>query len=343
VRTSRLGSQGPEITRVGLGSWALGGTWKFGWGPADDEESVAAIRHAVERGVNWIDTAPVYGYGHSEEVVGRAIAPFVAGEDVLVFTKCGRSWYDRPPDVVENDLRPEAIRFECEQSLRRLGVERIDLYQFHWPDHATGTPVEESWATMAELQDEGKVRWLGACNFDVELLERCEPIRHVDSLQPPLSLLARGARASLVPWARAHGIGVIAYSPLASGMLSGSFDQARAERLHETDWRRGSPLFQEPQLSRNLELVERLRSIAERLGTEVTPLAVAWVLAVPGVTGAIVGARQPHHVDGWLPAAELELSEEVLAEIEDAVRATGAGSDEPPTLPPHMRAAAATP
>ena len=339
MRTSRLGSQGPEITRVGFGSWAVGGPWKFGWGPVDDDESVAAIRHAVESGVNWIDTAAVYGYGHSEEVVGRAIQPFAQGEDVLVFTKCGRSWYGRPPDVVENDLRPDSIRFECEQSLRRLGVERIDLYQFHWPDHATGTPVEESWATMAALQDEGKVRWLGVCNFDVELLERCEAIRHVDSLQPPLSLLARGARTSLVPWARDHGIGVITYSPLVSGLLSGTFDRARVERLHDTDWRKTSPLFQEPQLERNLELVERLRAIAVRLGTEVAPLAVAWVLAVPGVTGVIVGARQPHHVDGWLPAADLRLSDEVLAEIEEAVRETGAGSDEPPLLPPHLRPA----
>jgi aryl-alcohol dehydrogenase-like predicted oxidoreductase len=195
---------------------------------------------------------------------------------------------------------------------------------------------------MAALQDEGKVRWLGLCNFDVDLLERCEPIRHVDSLQPPLSLLARGARISVVPWARDHGVGVITYSPLVSGLLGGMFDRDRVARLHDTDWRKGSPLFQEPQLSRNLELVERLRPIAERLGTEVAPLAIAWVLAVPGVTAAIVGARLPEHVDGWLPAADLELGDDVLAEIEAALQETGAGSDEPPLLPPHLRPAATT-
>jgi aryl-alcohol dehydrogenase-like predicted oxidoreductase len=303
----------------------------------DDAESIAAVRRAVERGVNRIDTAAVYGYGHSEEVVGRAIEPFAQGEDVYVFTKCGRSWYGRPRDVIENDLRPESIRFECEQSLRRLRVERIDLYQFHWPDHVTGTAVEESWATMAALVDEGKVRWIGVCNFDVELLGRCEAIRHVDSLQPPLSLLARGARTALVPWAREHGVGVISYSPLASGLLGGTFDAARMARLDDTDWRRASPLFQDPAVSRSLELVERLRPIAERLGTEVAPLAIAWVLAVPGVTGAIVGARLPQHVDGWLPAADLELSADVVAEIEAAVRETGAGSEEPPLPPPALR------
>jgi aryl-alcohol dehydrogenase-like predicted oxidoreductase len=342
LRTRRLGTKGPELSTVGFGSWAVGGEWRFGWGPVDDRDSVAAIRHAVERGVNWVDTAAIYGYGHSEEVVGRAIAPLRPGEDVYVFTKCGRSWYGLPPDEIVNDLRPESIRFECEQSLRRLGVERIDLYQFHWPDLVTGTAVEESWGTMAELVDEGKVRWVGVCNFDVELLERIRAVRRVDSLQPPLSLLTRGARTELIPYAREHGIGVITYSPLVSGLLSGSFSRDRVATLAPTDWRAGSPLFRDPSLGQSLELVERLRAIAERLGTEVAALAIAWVLAVPGVTGAIVGARLPRHVDGWLPAAEVELGDDTLAEIDAALAETGAGSDDPPLLPPHMRPVAAT-
>ncbi|HEU0335856.1 MAG TPA: aldo/keto reductase [Gaiellaceae bacterium] len=339
----RLGSEGPEVTTVGFGSWAVGGPWKFGWGPTDDDESVAAIRHAVERGVNWVDTAAVYGLGHSEEVVGRALEPYRVGEDVLVFTKCGRSWYGRPEGVIENDLRPESIRFELEQSLTRLGVERIDLYQVHWPDWTTGTALEESWGTLAELADEGKARWLGVSNFDVEQLERCEAIRHVDSLQPPLSLLARGALRTVIPWAREHGTGVIVYSPMASGLLTGAFDRGRIDRLDPDDWRRQSPVFNEPLLSANLELVERLRPLAERLGATLPALAVAWVLAQPGVTGAIVGARLPRHVDGWLPGGELALDATTLAEIEAAIEATGAGSDEPPSPPPHMRAAAGAP
>ena len=275
-------------------------------------------------------------------MVGRAVAPLAAGDDVYVFTKCGRSWYGRDDGEIVNDLRPESIRFECEQSLRRLGLERIDLYQFHWPDLVTGTQVEESWGTMGELVDEGKVRWLGVCNFDVELLERIRAVRRVDSLQPPLSLLSRGARNELIPYAREHGIGVITYSPLVSGLLSGSFDRARVETLEPTDWRAGSPLFRDPALGQSLALVERLRALAERLGTEVAPLAIAWVLAVPGVTGAIVGGRLPEHVDGWIAAGALELGEPELVEIASALAETGAGSDDPPILPPHMRPAVTT-
>jgi aryl-alcohol dehydrogenase-like predicted oxidoreductase len=338
VRTRALGTSGPELTTVGFGSWAVGGPWKFGWGPVDDDESVAAIRHAIERGVNWIDTAAVYGLGHSEEVVGRAVEPFRVGEDVFVFTKCGRRW-PQSPDTIENDLRPSSIREECEDSLRRLGVERIDLFQFHWPDWTTGTALEESWATMGELVEEGKVRWAGVCNFDVEQLARCEAVRHVDSVQPPLSLLARGARSTVAPWAAEHGTGVIVYSPMGSGMLTGAFDAERIARLDPADWRRQSPVFSEPMLSRNLALVERLRPLAERLGTTLPALAVAWTLAQPGVTAAIVGARLPRHVDGWLPGADLELSEADLREIDDAIADTAAGSDEPPSPPPHMRLA----
>ena len=330
MRTRRLGSDGPEITTVGFGSWATGGPWKFGWGPQDDDDSIAAIRRAVEGGVNWVDTAAVYGLGHSEEVVGRALEPYAVGEDVYVFTKCGRSWYGRPEGEVGNDLRPESIRFECEQSLERLGVERIDLFQFHWPDSETGTPVEESWQTMVELVEEGKVRWLGVSNFDVELLERIEAIRHVDSLQPPLNLLMRSARQELIPWAREHGTGVLCYSPMASGMLTGKFDRERVENLADDDWRKGehpqAAEFREPSLTRNLELVERLRAVAERLDADVPSVAIGWTLAIAGVTGAIVGARSPEQVEGWLPAAGLELSEDDMAEIERAIEETGAGA-----------------
>ena len=342
MRTRRLGERGPELTTVGFGAWAIGGPWKFGWGPVDDDESVAAVRHAVERGVNWVDTAAVYGLGHSEEVVGRALEPYRTGEDVYVFTKCGRSWYGRPDGVIENDLRPESIRHECEQSLRRLGVERIDLYQVHWPDWTTGTPFEESWATMSALVDEGKARWIGLANVDVDQLNRCEAIAHVDSVQPPLSLLARGARTTVIPWAREHGTGVIVYSPMASGMLTGAFDRERIERFDPDDWRRQSPVFREPLLSTNLELVGRLRPIAERLGASVPALAVAWTLAQPGVTAAIVGARLPRHVDGWLPASELELDDDVLRELDEALAAAGAGTDEPHVPPPHMVSQAAS-
>ena len=341
MKTRQLGSGGPQLSTVGFGTWAIGGPWRFGWGEVDDDESVAAIRHAIERGVNWIDAAAVYGLGHAEEVVGEAVKPFRAGEDVYLFTKCGRVWDGLPEGEVGNDLRPDSIRRECEASLRRLGVERIDLYQFHWPDWTTGTPIEESWGVMAELVDEGKVRWIGVCNHDVEQLERCEAVCHVDSLQPELSLLARGARSELLPWADGHGTGVIAYSPMASGMLTGAFDHDRIERLDPGDWRRGSPVFQEPALSTNLALVDGLRSLAERLGMTVPSLAVGWVLAQQGVTGAIVGARRPAHVDGWLAAGEGDQDEGVLRQIDELIAETGAGTDERPSPPPHMREAAA--
>ena len=325
MRTRRLGSQGPEITTVGFGAWAIGGPGRFGWGRVDDDESVSAIRHAVDSGINWIDTAAVYGLGHSEEVVARAIEPYSPGQDLFIFTKCGQNWYDSDTNEAQLDLRPESIRFECEQSLKRLGVDRIDLYQFHWPDRRTGTQVEDSWGTMVELIDEGKVRWGGVSNFDVGLLERCEAIRHVDSLQPPLSLLNRATRNDVIPWCNDHGTGVIVYSPMASGLLTGKFDANRVRSLDDDDWRKNAAPFQEPNLSRNLALVDRLEEIATRLDTTLPALVVAWTLAVPGVTAAIVGARRPDQVDGWLPAADVELDPDVMNEIESAVEETGAG------------------
>jgi aryl-alcohol dehydrogenase-like predicted oxidoreductase len=335
MATRRLGADGPELTTCGLGTWAFGGVYEFGWGPQEDADSIAAVRHAVGQGVNWIDTAPGYGFGRGEEVVGRALEPFRIGEEVYVFTKCGRVWDER--GRFSTDLRPASIRRECEDSLRRLAVERIDLYQFHWPDTVTGTPVEESWATMAELAAEGKVRWLGVCNFPRDLLERVEQVRHVDSVQPPLNMIERRAAEQLLPWAREHGSGVIAYSPMASGLLSGSF-RARLDDLAADDWRRTGTAppawkFKEPHLSRALELVERLRPVADRLGVSVGVVAIAWVVAQPGVTGAIVGARRPAQVDGWLPAMRLELDEGTAAEL-DATIAEAVPEPGPPDEPP---------
>jgi aryl-alcohol dehydrogenase-like predicted oxidoreductase len=321
----RLGRDGPEISVVGVGAWAIGGPGRFGWGPQDDDESIAALHKAFDSGVNWVDTAAVYGLGHSEEIVGQVVREH--GGEVLVFTKCGRPWYGREGNEPTYDLKPETIRFELEQSLKRLGTDHVDLYQFHWPDTETGTPVEDSWATMADLVDEGKVRWAGVSNFDVELLERCQRVRQVDSLQPPFSLLNRSAAAEVIPWCAANGTGVICYSPLQSGLLTGSFDADRARDLPEGDWRRTSDDFRPPKLEANLELARRLEPVAERHGVPVAAVAVAWVLATGGVTGAIVGARRPSQVDGWLPAGDLRLDGADLAELEAAVRDTGAGRD----------------
>jgi aryl-alcohol dehydrogenase-like predicted oxidoreductase len=302
---------------IGLGSWTFGGAGGFGLGPTDDALSIAAIRHAVESGINWIDTAAVYGLGHSEEVVGRALGPWTIGDDVYVFTKGGQNWYGGTGALVR-DLRPASIRFECEQSLKRLGVNRIDLYQFHWPD-ATGTAVEDSWATMVELIAQGKVRWGGVSNFDVGLVSRCHAIRRVESLQTPLSLINRASLAGIIPWCRAQHVGVIVYAPLATGLLTGAFDRERIAGLPDDDGRRRLPRFQEPQLTRTLEFVARLRTIADRLGMSVATLAIAWTLAAPGVTGAIAGARTPEQIDGWLRASEVTLDAATLTELQHAI------------------------
>lgn len=324
--TRPLGSSGVQITTTGFGAWAIGGAgWTYGWGPQDDDASIAAMRHAVERGINWIDTAAVYGLGHSEEVVGRLLRELPAGDRPLVFTKCGMRWSERDPMAEpERNLRPDSIRTECENSLRRLGVERIDLYQFHWPDQ-TGTPVEESWATMMRLVEEGKARMIGVCNFDTSLLERCEALRHVDSLQPPFSLLRRRVAAAELPWCESHGTGVIAYSPMQSGILTDRFSAERVAQLADDDWRRRSPEFNPPKLERNVALRDALRPVAARHGVSVAAVAVAWATTWPGVTGAIVGARSPEQVDGWIAGASLGLGDDDLDEIASALERTGAG------------------
>jgi aryl-alcohol dehydrogenase-like predicted oxidoreductase len=332
LNARHLGSSGIEITTVGFGAWAVGGDWIFGWGPQDDRDSIRAILRAVDKGVNWIDTAAVYGLGHSEEVVGKALAQIPAGGRPLVFTKCGVIGDPaQPHGRTQRMSTPESIRRECEASLRRLGLDHIDLYQIHWPDE-TGTPIEDSWGEMARLAEEGKVRAIGVSNFDVGLLERCERIRHVDSLQPPFSMIVRDSAAELIPWANAHHTGVIAYSPMASGILTDSFGRERVTAMAARDWRRDAPRFSEPELTQNLALRDSLRPISRRHDTTVAAVAVAWVLAWPGLSGAIVGARRPDQVDGWLPAGSFALTAVDLDEIAGAIAATGAGTG--PARPP---------
>jgi aryl-alcohol dehydrogenase-like predicted oxidoreductase len=315
VRTARLGRDGPQITRLGMGGWQAGGTGPWGAGPqADEGQAIAAIRAAIEGGVTWVDTAAAYGLGRSEEVVARALEPWRVGEEVLVFSKCAHPW--EPPDRIWTDLAPATIRRQCEESLRRLGVERIDLYQFHHPD--PNTPVEDSWATLAALVDEGKVRWAGVSNFHVDLLERCEAIRHVDSLQPELSLLRSEAASDVVPWCHEHGTGVIVYSPIASGLLSGARDRAWLASASDED-RMGHPG------EAIWMLVEALAPIAERLGIPVPALATAWTLSVEGVTGAICGARRPAQVEGWIAAGDVEFGPRDLEEIDAALATAGIG------------------
>lgn|SRR5262249_31177809 len=327
INKRSLGSSGLEITTVGFGAWAIGGGgWTYGWGPQDDKVSEDTIRRAIALGVNWIDTAAVYGLGHSETVVGRVLHSLPASERPFIFTKCGLVW-DEGNRMAEprRRLNPESIRAECEASLRRLGIERIDLYQFHWPDE-TGTPIEDSWAEMLRLIEEGKVRLGGVSNFDVGLLESCDAIRHVDSLQAPFSLIHREVAAHEIPWCAAQGTGVICYSPMQSGLLTDRFSAERVANMANDDWRRRSSEFNSPNLQRNLDLRDALRPIARRHGTSVSSVAIGWTLSWPGVSAAIVGARSPEQVDGWIGAANVELSAADLEEIAAAIERTHAGS-----------------
>jgi aryl-alcohol dehydrogenase-like predicted oxidoreductase len=331
----RLGTTDMDITHVGFGAWAAGGGgYAYGWGPQDDDQSIAAIDRAIEKGVNWIDTAPIYGLGRSEEVVGRAIRGRSKDERPFIFTKCGMVWNetDRTAEPART-LASGSIRRECEASLRRLGIERIDLYQFHWPDDQ-GFPVEESWRTMEQLVEEGKVRAIGVSNFDASLLRKCEAIRHVDSLQPPFSLIRRDAATDVIPWCHSYRTGVIVYSPMQSGLLTDTFTVDRVSQMAPDDFRTKSANFQTPKLERNLTLRDALKPIALRHDTSVAAVAIAWTLLWPGVTGAIVGARSPVQVDGWIDAATLKLTPVDLDEIALAIERTGAGSG--PTRPAQL-------
>lgn len=311
MRTRKLGFTDLHLTTVGLGTWAIGGEWKWGWGPQDDAESIAAIRRALDLGINWIDTAAAYGLGHSEEVVGQAIAG--RRDEVIVATKCGIRW-DESTGQPFRSLKAESVRREAEASLRRLNVDVIDLYQIHWPD--PDEEVEEGWGVIADLVKEGKVRYGGVSNFSVAQLKRAQVIHPVASLQPPYSMLRRGVEDELLPYCAANDIGVVAYSPMQAGLLTGKFSRERVASLADTDWRKRNPLFNEPQLSANLALVERLRPIAGRNGITLAQLAIAWVLRRSEVTAAIVGGRRPAQVEEVAPAGDVELPAEDVAEIE---------------------------
>jgi aryl-alcohol dehydrogenase-like predicted oxidoreductase len=311
MRTTELGRTGLEISRVGFGAWAIGGPeYDWGWGEQDDEESIAAIHRALELGVNWIDTAAQYGFGHSEEVVGRALAGL--DERPFVFTKGGQP--EGPNRTTQQTLKRDSLLRECEASLRRLGVDAIDLYQIHWP--IPDDEIEEGWTTLVELKASGLVRHIGVSNFSVEQLQRAQAIAPVETLQPPYSLLDRSAEEDVLPFCEREGIGVIVYSPMASGMLTGKMTRERIEGLPDDDWRRRSERFREPELSRNLELVERLRRVGERHGVTPGAVAVAWTLRNPAVDGAIAGFRRPDQVEPILAAADLELGDEEAAELE---------------------------
>jgi aryl-alcohol dehydrogenase-like predicted oxidoreductase len=313
LKTTELGNTGLEITRVGFGAWAIGGGgWEFGWGPQEDDESIAAIHRSLELGLNWIDTAAGYGFGHSEEVVGRALQGL--DERPYVFTKA--SLVPGPDGRVLNNLKRDSILREAEASLKRLNVEAIDLYQIHWP--IPKVDIEEGWSAFAELKEQGLVRHIGVSNFDVDQLKRIQSIAPVETLQPPYSLITREVEDEILPYTDREGIGVIAYSPMGSGLLTGAMTRERIDGLPENDWRKHDERFQEPQLSRHLAVVERLKIVAARRDTTPGAVAIAWTLNHPAVDGAIVGFRRPKQVEDLIDAAGLELRDADIAEIQGA-------------------------
>jgi aryl-alcohol dehydrogenase-like predicted oxidoreductase len=319
MATRKLGNSDLDITPVGFGAWAIGGVgYDFGWGPQEDADSIAAIHRALELGVNWIDTAAVYGIGHSEEMVARALKEW-KGARPHVFTKCAMRWDAK--GKVTKVHKADSIRQECEDSLRRLEVDVIDLYQIHWPPEDNGPALEESWQAMAELQQQGKVRWIGVSNYDAGQMKRLEKIAPVTSLQPPYSMLRRKIETEILPHCEQNHIGVIVYSPMLSGLLTGAMTRERAANLPADDWRRNNPEFREPKLTKNLELVERLRAVGTRYGRTPGEVAIAWTLRLPAVTGAIVGARNAKQAEGVMRAGELKLTPQDLAEIEGSAAA----------------------
>lgn len=316
MKKRRFGNTGMNITPIGFGSWAIGGAgWSHGWGPQDDNRAVEAVERALELGINWIDTAAVYGLGHSEELIGKVLAGLKSKP--LVFTKCSLVWNDNRR--IGNSLKADSIRRECEASLRRLNVDAIDLYQVHWPhpEH----DIEEGWRTMAELKEEGLVRHIGVSNFNVEQMQRAHAIAPVESLQPPYSMLRRAIETDILPFCLEQNIGVIVYSPMLSGMLSGAMTRERALNLPPDDWRRNNKEFQEPRLSYNLELVELLKKTGKKHGLSAGEVAVAWTLHHPAVTAAIVGGRSAEQVEGTIGAAEMTFAQEEAREIETFIAA----------------------
>jgi aryl-alcohol dehydrogenase-like predicted oxidoreductase len=322
MQTRKFGNSDLHITPVGYGAWAIGGSgWQFAWGSQDDNDSIAAIHRSLELGVNWIDTAAVYGLGHSEEVVARALKAW-SGPRPYVFTKCGLRWDSK--GNVNKVLSSDSIRREVEDSLRRLSVEVIDLYQIHWPPDPDSAELEEGWSTLAFLQRQGKVRWIGVSNFSVQQLRRAQAVASVTSLQPRYSLVHREVEDQVLPYCSQEGIGVIVYSPMASGLLTGAMTRERAAKLSKDDWRRTHPDFTEPNLSRNLALVECLRQIARRHHRSAGEVAIAWTLRNDAVTGAIVGARNAQQAEGVMRAGELRLTDGEVSEIETFVGETAA-------------------
>jgi aryl-alcohol dehydrogenase-like predicted oxidoreductase len=316
MHKKRLGNSDMELTPIGVGAWAMGGGgWAFAWGPQDDDESISAIHAALDLGVNWIDTAAVYGLGHSEEVVARALEG--RSNKPYVFTKCARTWNENRQ--IQKVLKRDSVRGECESSLRRLKVDVIDLYQMHWPE--PDEDLEEGWETLARLKEEGKVRWIGLSNCTVAQLERCRAIAPITSLQPPYSAISPETEDALLPYCQEHGIGVIVYSPMKSGLLTGKMTRERVAALPEDDFRRRVPAFQEPQLSRNLALAEVMKQIGARQGRSAGEVAIAWTLRHPAVTAAIVGMRSAEQVAGVAGALEFHLSPAEIAEIDAARRA----------------------
>jgi aryl-alcohol dehydrogenase-like predicted oxidoreductase len=310
MQTKKLGYTDLELTAVGLGTWAMGGPWEYGWGPQDDDEAVAAILAALETGIDWIDTAPAYGLGHSEELIAKALKQ--KSEKPIIATKCGILWNDKGEKIT--CLKRESIRAECHASLKRLGVEIIDLYQMHWPD--PDEDVEHAWEEMARLCREGKVRYLGVSNFNVEQIQRVQKIHPVASLQPPYSMIRRDVEDELLGYCAQNNIGVVAYSPMQRGLLTGAFSAERLASLPSDDHRRRSREFQEPQFSATLELVEGLKKIAERNGRTCAQLAISWILRRPEVTAAIAGARRPDQIRETAPAADWRLDKKDIEEIE---------------------------
>ena len=312
MQKRKLGFTDMEFTTVGLGTWAIGGPWQFGWGPQDDDDSIATIQKALDLGINWIDTAPAYGLGHSEEIVGKAIKDRRDG--VIVATKCGLVWNDPASGRVFNRLTAESVRQEVEDSLRRLNIETIDLFQIHWPN--PDPEIEEAWGAIADMIKEGKIRYGGVSNFNVEQIKRVQAIHPVASLQPPYSMFVRGVEDELLGFCQANDIGVIPYGTMYYGFLTGKFTKQSAADLPEGDHRLSSPEFNEPNLSVNLEFVEKLRPIAERNGKSLAHLAIAWVLRRPEISAAIVGARRPSQIEETVRVDGWQLSAEDIAEID---------------------------
>ncbi len=314
MKTRKLGSSDLEFTTVGLGTWAIGGPWEFGWGPQDDQDSLEAIYEAIDMGVNWIDTAAIYGHGHSEEVIGKALKEM--SEKPLIATKCGLRW-DQNHERIQN-LKPESIRQECDESLERLGIDAIDLYQIHWP--TTIAETLEAWGEVANLIKKGKVRYGGVSNFSVEQIRKCHEVHPVTSLQPPYNMLTREIENEIIGFCQDKNIGIVAYSPMARGLLTGKFSHEKLEKLAPDDHRRKDKMFQEPEFSKNLELVEKLRPIADRNGKSLAQLAVAWVINRGGITSAIVGARRPGQIEETAQAGDWVIDQNEMYEINNIIK-----------------------